>query len=147
MAKLQRRKRFLVKKELQFRYLRLILIAIILPTLLVVGCLYYLVFSLMAEQLGIPESIAYNLTPVFKKVNFILLFGVPIISILLLFWGLLISHRIAGPIYRLEKELDRIAKGDLSVRIKIRRKDELHSIAEGINKVLDRINKTPLSSS
>ena len=139
MAKLERRKRYLVKKGLQFRYLGLIFIAIILPTLLVVGCLYYLIFSLMAEQLGIPESIAYNLFPVFKKVNLILLLGIPIISVALLFWGLLISHRIAGPIYRLERELDRIAQGDFSLRLKIRRKDELGSIAEGINKVLDRI--------
>jgi methyl-accepting chemotaxis protein len=50
-------------------------------------------------------------------------------------------HRIAGPIDRLEKELDKIAKGDFSLRLKIRRKDELHSIAEGINKVLDRIKE------
>jgi len=93
----------------------------------------------MAEQLGIPESIAYNITPVLGKINLILLFGLPVIAVAVLFWGLLISHRIAGPVYRLEKELDKIAKGDFSLRIKFRRKDELASVAAGINKVLDKI--------
>ena len=93
----------------------------------------------MAEQLGIPESIAYNITPVLNKINVILLIGLPVISILLLFWGLVISHRIAGPVYRLEQDLKKIAEGDFSLRIKLRKKDEFASIAKAINKVLDKV--------
>ena len=141
MAKPERRKGYFIKSRLQIRYLRLILVAIILPVFLFSACLYYLVFYLMAEQLGIPESIAYNITPVIKKINLILLFGVPIISAVILFWGLLISHRIAGPLYRLEKELDRISKGDFSLRLKIRRNDELGPIVKGINKILDEVQE------
>ncbi len=139
MARQERRKRYLIKTGFQLRYLGLILIAIILPTILFSACLYYAIFSLMAEQLGLPESIAYNITPVLNKINFTILVGFPVITTALLFWGLLISHRIAGPMYRLEQDLDKIAKGDLSLRIRLRRKDELGSIAEGINKVLDKI--------
>ncbi|MBM3255697.1 MAG: methyl-accepting chemotaxis protein [Candidatus Omnitrophica bacterium] len=136
-----RRKRYLMKSRLQNRYLRLILLAIVLPTFLFSFCLCYLVFYLMAEQLGIPESIAYNITPVLAKIGVILLLGLPVISILLLLWGLVISHRIAGPVYRLEQELDKISKGDFSLRIRFRKKDELASIAQGINKVLDKIGE------
>lgn len=139
MAKLERRKRYFIKRELQSRYLKLILVAIILPTFLFSACLYYLIFYLMAEQLGVPESIAYNLAPVLHKINLILLIGLPLISIAILFWGLVMSHRIAGPVYRLEKDLERIDKGDFSWRIRLRKKDELGSIAEGINKLLDRV--------
>ena len=139
MHKPNRRRRYFIKSGLQTRYLRLILTAIILPAVLFGACLYYLIFYLMAEQLGIPESIAYNITPVLGKINLILLFGLPVIAVAVLFWGLLISHRIAGPVYRLEKELDKIAKGDFSLRIKFRRKDELASVAAGINRVLDKI--------
>jgi len=139
MHKPNRRKRYFIRSGLQARYLRLILLAVALPTFLFACCLYYLIFYLMEEQLGIPESIAYNITPVLGKINFILLVGLPVIAVALLLWGLLISHRIAGPIYRLEKELDKISKGDFSLRIKFRKKDELASIAEGINKILDKI--------
>ena len=141
MSQPHRRRRYFIKSGLQIRYLRLILLAIILPTFLLAVCLYYLIFYLMAEQLGIPESIAYNITPVLNKINIILLIGLPVISILLLFWGLVISHRIAGPVYRLEQDLKKIAEGDFSLRIKLRKKDELTSIAEGINKVLDKIEE------
>lgn len=134
----ERRRRYLVKKGLQFRYLGLILAAIILPVLLISGCLYYLIFTLMAEQLAIPESIAYNLMPVFHKINAILAVGIPVIIAGLLILGIRISHKIAGPIYRMEKDLDEIAKGNLSLRIRLRRGDEFVDLAEKINKVLDK---------
>jgi methyl-accepting chemotaxis protein len=139
MPKLHRRKKYFIKSGLQSRYLKLIFVAAALPTFLFSFCLYYLFFYLMAEQLGIPESIAYNIKPVLGKINLILLLGLPVIFILLLLWGLVISHRIAGPVYRLEQDLDKIARGDFSLRIRLRRKDELTSIVEGINKVLDKI--------
>lgn len=141
MAARERRRRYLVKKGLQFRYLGLILAAVVLPVIFVSGCLYYLIFFLMAEQLAIPESIAYNLLPVFNKINFMLLVGTPALVLLLLCLGLIISHRIAGPIYRLEKDLDEIAKGNFSIRIKMRRNDELISLAEKINKILQRVQE------
>lgn len=139
MAKFERRKRYFIKRELQSRYLKLILAAIILPTFLFSACLYYLIFYLMAEQLGVPESIAYNLVPVLHKINLILVIGLPVISLAILFWGLIVSHRIAGPVYRLEKDLEKIENGDLAFRIRLRRKDELVSIAEGINRLLDKL--------
>jgi len=137
-----RRRRYLVKKGMQLRYLVLILTSALLPTVLIGICLYWLIFSMMAQQLGFPESIAYNLLPVISRVNHILIIGLPILLLLMLGWGLFLSHRIAGPIYRLERALDRIAKeGDFSVRVKFRKKDELGSIAEGLNKVLERAQK------
>ena len=139
MSRPNRRRRYFIKSGMQARYLRLILLAIALPTFLFSFCLYYLFFYLMAQQLGIPESIIYNIAPVLSKINLILLLGLPVISILMLLWGLIISHRIAGPVYRLEQELDKILKGDFSRRIGFRKKDELASVAQGINKVLDKI--------
>jgi methyl-accepting chemotaxis protein len=65
-----------------------------------------------------------------------------IMIILLISWRMLIlSHRLAGPIYRLERDLEDIAKGNFSIRIKFRKKDELKSIAEGINRILDEMEK------
>lgn len=69
----------------------------IAPLLFIGGCMYYLIFTIMAEQLGIPESIAYNLFPVIKKINLILLVGLPPIFAILLAWGIALSHRFVGP--------------------------------------------------
>ncbi|MFA5090277.1 MAG: HAMP domain-containing protein [Candidatus Omnitrophota bacterium] len=141
MIRWGRRRRYLINAGLQWRYLKIILVAIILPTILFSGCIYYLIFSMMAEQLALPESIAYNLAPVLNKINLIILFGLPVICIVVLSWGLLISHRIAGPLYRLEQDLDKIAGGDFSLRIRIRKKDELGSLVARINLLLDKITE------
>ena len=95
----------------------------------------------MAEQLAIPESIAYNLIPVVKKINFLLLVGIPPLMILLFIWGVILTHRLIGPLERLEKDLKKISEGDYSIRLKIRKNDDLYPIADVINKIVDRLEK------
>jgi len=49
-----------------------------------------------------------------------------------------ISHRLAGPIERLEKELDRVLAGDREHRIQMREKDDLRGVTERINRLLEQ---------
>lgn len=134
------RTRFLVGRSTQLKYLMLLMASILIPLVFVGGCLYYVIFTLIAERLGIPESIAYNLFPVIRQINMILLVGVPPLFLMLLAWGIMLSHRFVGPIQRLEKELENITKsGDYSGRISVRKNDEIRPIADAINKMLDKV--------
>jgi methyl-accepting chemotaxis protein len=134
------RSQYLTGKPTQLRYLILLMISMLAPLIFVGGCLYYLIFTILAEQLGIPESIAYNLFPVIKKINLILAFGVPPLVLLLLGWGVLLSHRFVGPLERLEKEIDRVARsGDYTKRLRVRKKDDIRAVAEAVNRLLDRM--------
>ena len=108
----RRRRRYLINKRLQ---IGLFLTWMMLPVVLVSVSLYYF------------------------KFNPIVLVSCAVAVILILWRILILSHRLAGPIYRLEKDLQDIAKGNFSMRIRFRKKDELKSIAEGINKILDEI--------
>lgn len=138
------RKRIFTGSPAQFRYLVLLLVSMLVPLVVVGGCLYYLIFMVMADQLGIPESIAVNLFPVIEKINIILLIGMPPIIIIMILWGAFLSHRFVGPLERLENELDRIAKSaDYSRRIILRKKDDLKPIADKINKLLDAVQRKP----
>ena len=113
-----------------------------IPLLLVGGCLYYLIFTLVAEQLGIPESIAYNLFPVIKKINLMLAVSLPPLFLLLILWGAVLSHRFVGPIERIEKEIEKITKsGDYSKRLKVRKNDEIKPIADVVNRLLDCVEQ------
>ena len=130
----------MTKKVAQRRYITLLIASMLIPLIFVGGCLYYLIFNLVAEQLGIPESIAYNLFPVIKKINTILLIGIPPLFLILIFWGVGLSHRFAGPIERLEKELEGITKAaDYCRRLKVRKDDDIRPIADAINKLLDKV--------
>lgn len=133
------RLRLIVPGGLQFRYLKFLFLSMAVPTLLVTACLYYLIISIVAQEIGFPEAIASALFPAMHRINILLAIGVPVVFLIILLIGLFFSHRLAGPVFRLEKELERIAKGDTSSRIKFRKTDEFAGVAQGINKVLEHI--------
>jgi signal transduction histidine kinase len=95
----------------------------------------------MAEQLGIPEVVAYHLLPVVKKVNLVLTVSLPIVFIILFTIGLFLTRNLVGPIERVEKELKEIISGNLTKRLKLRRNDELKPLVNNINILLDKIEK------
>jgi hypothetical protein len=142
LSLLFRRKKIFANKRVQLKYLTLLVVSMIVPLLFAIGCLYYLIFTVMAEQLGIPESIAYNLFPVVKKINAVLAIGLPPLFLLLIWWGTILSHRFAGPLQRLEKELHKVThSGDYSHRIHLRKGDDIKPLVDSINKLLDSIHK------
>jgi len=142
LSMLFRRKKIFTNRRVQLKYLLLLIISMAVPLLFAIGCLYYLIFTLVAEQLGIPESIAYNLFPVVKKINAVLAIGLPPLFLLLIWWGVILSHRIAGPLQRIEHELNKITHShDFSHRIHLRKSDDVKPIAEAINKLLDSLHR------
>ncbi|MDP3789884.1 MAG: hypothetical protein Q8R48_05735 [Candidatus Omnitrophota bacterium] len=133
---------FLVRNRLELHYLRLLVLSLALPTLLVGGCLYYLIFYLLAEQIGIPEAVVEQLSPVVQKVNIFLMVSIPILFLILISVGIFLSRKLAGPIERLENELDGIVAGNLmSRRLKVRKGDELKPMVDNVNILLDKIQK------
>lgn len=136
------RTKYLTGSRVQLKYLGLLLVSMLVPLVFVGGCLYYLIFTIMAEQLGIPEYIAYNMFPVIKKINFMLMVGLPPLFLLLLLWGIILSHRFTGPLERLEKEIRKISEhGDYKKRIRVRRHDDMQPVVEAVNKLLDHIEE------
>lgn len=134
------RTNLLTGSRTQRKYLILLMVSMVVPMVFVGGCLYYLIFNIMAEQLGIPEHIAYNLFPVLNKINVILAIGIPPLFLILILWGVLLSHRFSGPIERLETEIDKIsASRDYKHRIHLRKHDDLKNVADALNRLLDKV--------
>lgn len=54
---------------------------------------------------------------------------------------LFLPQKIAGPLYRIEKELkEKISTGDLTVRFNLRKGDELTGLADAVNMTVDSLN-------
>jgi signal transduction histidine kinase len=132
------RKAKFINTPVQNKTLILVFVAAVVPSAIVAVCLYYLIFNMIAWQLGIPEIIAYNLVPVARKVNIIMLVSLPVALFIIWFMALELSHRIAGPIYRLEKELDSRLNGKEINPIKLREGDELKALADKINSLIEK---------
>ncbi len=131
----------ITKHPLQHKYLGLIIISMLLPLVIVGGCLYYLMFQVMADQLAMPETIAENLMPVFHKINFILVVSVPAIVVIIFIFATVLTHRLFGPLERLENDICRIAEGDYSVRINLRKDDDLKPVADVVNTIIEKLEK------
>ena len=55
--------------------------------------------------------------------------------------GIFASQRIAGPIYRMEMDIDRVLAGEKGVRVKIRKRDNFPILAEKVNGLIERSEK------
>lgn len=122
----------------QNKLLILIFASAIIPTAVVSAVLYYLIFNLLAWHIGIPEIIAYNLIPVLRKINLIILLSLPVIFLLIWLMAMELSHRISGPLFRLERELEERIAGKSQGHISLRPKDELKTLVDKINKLLNK---------
>lgn len=74
-----------------------------------------------------------------RAVNRSLLPKMMILAGLMLLAGIFISHRIAGPMYRIEKSAEAIRNGDLSVSFKTRKGDEMRGASSALEEMVDSL--------
>ncbi len=67
-----------------------------------------------------------------------LAFGAALIFILAVFIGIYYSHRVAGPVYHIERVLHARLQGERTKRITLRPKDHLQGPAELLNQYFER---------
>jgi methyl-accepting chemotaxis protein len=86
-------------------------------------------------QRTIPGLKRYELVLPPVVINNLLLMAIIIVV------GIFYSHRIAGPIYRIEQDVLRVLSGERGVQIRLRKKDKLKTLAEQINKLINELEK------
>ena len=114
----------------------------LIPALMISIMLFYLIFYITADQIGIPESIAYNILPAAKKVIQIMLLTTPLAITIILIIAHKVTHRIIGPFDRVVRELDECLSGQRKGPIMLRRNDKFWPLVEKINRLLERIPRT-----
>ena len=117
----------------------IMLLSMVLPTVFVGGCLYYLIVTIMAERIAFPDIIARDLVPVIQSINYTLLVGLPVVFIVLITWAVILSYRFVAPLERLEEDIERIDGGDYTVRIQIEKDHDLAPIADVINDLVHKL--------
>ena len=76
------------------------------------------------------------LLPALIITNLIVLLGLIAATVLV---TLYVSHKIGGPLYRLNKRLESIAQGDLTMQIRLRHHDQLTDFASAINTMTEAL--------
>lgn len=145
--KRNRRRHYFIKKKFQASFMLKFCL------LLILACLIMGSIALLLTEKTVTTSFENLRLTVMSTSDFILpvLASSSIIAIVLVSAAtitilLYISHRIFGPLYRLEKDITEIGKGDLTVEVHLRQKDEFKDLGEMVNAMVRNI-RDPLSSS
>lgn len=73
-------------------------------------------------------------------IRFSVLLGIILIFTGFNFWyGVRLSHRIAGPMIQIQRVLDQALKGEYGNRIQLRSNDYLHEISDELNRLLEKL--------
>jgi len=136
---INRRRRSFFANKMHREIFFLVFWASLLPTVVTGVFLFYLIFYITTEQLGIPEAIAYNVLPAAQRVTSILLVILPVVILLILAFSFKLTHRLVGPFDRIVRELDEFIQGEKSDTIHIRENDKFRPLVDRINILLKRL--------
>lgn len=131
------RRTIFIKKNLQVRYMLLICLSV-LCGLTIMTLELTLTFNELFDNYPVLMQPLYDaflpiLSSFFYKLAIYVLFVVLISAVL--------SHKMAGPIYRFEQTCKAIAKGDFSQRVHLRKGDQFIELQDEFNKMMDRVEQ------
>lgn len=116
------------------------LIAVLLTV--VVGGLAALVVAVLIVSLFVTGWTPPVLHGLYAVLPAILVNDLAIMVILIVF-GIGLTHRIAGPVYRVQKDIERVLAGEKGVRVKFRKGDSFPELAEKVNQLIERCDNAP----
>lgn len=127
---------YLINKPLQLKYAAWIAAALLVMAMLVQVHMYMTVDSIL------PNIFSSTVGRQVKAIQTWLLVNCLLYLAFIAIFSVFLSHKVAGPIYRFETAIREILEsGDFSRRIALRKGDELHSLAELLNRLLERFSQ------
>lgn len=136
-----RRRNYFIKKELQGKYIFDFFIFVIGGSII-----FTLIFSLLSYNTLTVVYEDYNLqigkTPLVLLKDilgshwiFIVTAGFSVVVL-----SMFLTHRFAGPIYRFEKSVEEMIKGNFNFEIRLRKKDEGKELASKMNQLINTVS-------
>ena len=133
----QKRRNYFIEKRFQLKYS-------ILTMLLLLSYSFIFIIIIFAPYM-LTLYFDYPLVEKTEAARAILLLHAkvwPGIGAVILLFGaisIFISHKVAGPLYRLKKTLAEVTAGNLNVVVKLRKWDDLKDLADHLNILIDEL--------
>lgn len=140
-----KRRNYLINPEFQLTVLGFF-VGLAVVTILVFYWAVRLVFGNFVEQaneMGLPPGhvILQFIEENQKAMNMIFLTTSILLFLFLVLGGLILSHHIAGPVYRLRKHIQQVASGESFGDLNFRKKDFFQEVVADYNQMLARIRE------
>jgi len=135
------RRTYLIKRAFQLRYALIVSLFILLTVGISSLTTYLAVFPYLSKMLAnvYPQG---RLITILRIANIKALFSAIVIIPFAAWFTIMLSHRIAGPWYRMEAILRKMAGGGLISEITLRKGDELQSLADSLNMVIRNLRES-----
>ena len=134
---MKRRTKYLVKKRMQLGVTLRFILFTILFSIFIGWEVFVTIWPPVSGFIPV-ESMDFIKSRIFYRLLF---FIFPLIFVLAAL-SILFSHRIAGPLYRLEKTIEQFLQGKDVEPIRLRRNDELKGLASKINDLIIMVKES-----
>lgn len=146
-----RRRQFLLNRAFQIKYT--VIIAVIGMIIAILwGTLFYKASKENSEQMLMLVQMDPNLSPMSdiikdkldREDNRIMIYLIAFVIAIffsLIIWGILITHRIAGPIFIISRYIDSLTDGKIPETRPLRKKDELKEFFDKFNRMLSALKE------
>ncbi|BCL61178.1 hypothetical protein DGMP_18710 [Desulfomarina profundi] len=137
-----KRRQYFINRQFQTRFILkfivVLLFGAILSTIITIVSTQETLTSTFNGSRLVIEKTALAILPSVIVTNIITTAVVGIVALLL---TLVISHKIAGPMFRFEKDLEDISQGDLRKEVRIRNGDQFTGVAQNLNEMVGSLNR------
>jgi methyl-accepting chemotaxis protein len=140
------RRQYFVQKDFQFKFILKFCLVLLIGIIISTGLLFLFSKNTLTSSFDqsklVIKNTAFAILPSVLLSNLITLALITLATIVV---TLLISHKIAGPLFRFQKELTQIGEGNLTQVISLRKKDQITSIADNLNQMRTNLHEKILT--
>jgi methyl-accepting chemotaxis protein len=127
------RRNYFIDKNFQTKFILKFCFITILAAALIGILLFFLssqstTVAIENTKINVKTTADFLLPIIIQTLLLVTLFSAILVAMLTLF----VSHKIAGPLYRLKHEIDKLGQGDLSVNFHIRSGDQLRQLSDSL---------------
>ncbi|RLF61683.1 MAG: hypothetical protein DRN37_00480 [Thermoplasmata archaeon] len=137
-----RRRKYFIKKDFQFKFVLkfcgVVLGGVLISTALLFFFSQNTLTSSFSHSRLVIKSTGSAILPAVIYTNLIVLGLISLAAVLV---TLLVSHKIAGPLFRFEKELQDISAGNLRTKMSLRKQDQMVEVAESLNQMVEALHE------
>lgn len=132
-----KRKQYFIHKKIQIKYALFTVSLLVLYTIILLMAIF--APYIMALFSDLPLSQKSEAAEVLLLLHKYIWPGIGLVIILFGVLSIFITHKLAGPVFVFERMTRNIAAGDLTVRAKLRRGDDLRDLEKNFNQMADNL--------
>ena len=137
-----RRRQYIVNRPLQYRFVGAMLFILFFLTIVALGSVYLTLWTTL-RTFGLqhdPVTVA-----LFSTVGLSLALELLLVAPFVVWSGILLTHKVAGPLLRIHVALAKMTRGDYNINMHLRKGDALVELADAVNGLALALRNRPSS--